>query len=289
MELPNSLHRSKYIEVVKELEEELKSVTSGGEKSEQALQSIQQKLDLIAGKYQNDEKIGPARYKLYDLQASIYYFDHQDDLALDFINHAIDLRGETYKKAEKLKQSLLSDSVSSTAENTDESKMSKSEKRKKLIGLEGWLAWYIVGQSLALLISIFSFFNTGFLTSSDVDQLNEYQAGLGDTIQTLSAVEDLAIFIYAALVITTLVLIFRKRKLAKALAITTLIYAAAYGVADYVTVVSIFESSGLSQEPSVQESISTYAGDVGRSLVGAFIWVPYFIYSKRVKATLTKT
>lgn len=288
MELPYAKHREKYVELIKELEEELKSITGNGEVSDLSLHDIQQKLDIVADKYQGDEKIGTARYKLYELQAFIHYFEHQDDKALDFIDQAVDLRGSTYPKAEKLKDALASNDNTKAPGYTYESKMSKAERRQKLIGLEGWLALFVVGQVLALLITVFRLFTGGTLSPSDVSALNQYQTGLGDTIQNLTVFENLMIVTYIVLIITTLVMLFKKRKLAKSFAIATLVFAAIYGIVDYAIASSVFDSSGLSQNSELQSLLSKYAGDIGRSIIAAFIWVPYFMVSKRVKATLIK-
>ena len=286
MQLPHSQARQKYIEQIKVVEANLKDATSG-EKDKALLAQVQKRLDSLAEKYQFSKEIGTARYKLYELQALVHYFNGHDDDALDFINQAIDTRGETYAKAEKIKQRLsLGDSYVTKTVNPD--KMTKEQRRKQKIGLEGWLALFVVGQILALLITIFRFFADGFMSSSDISALNEYQHGLGDTLQALTAFENVAIVVYVALIITTLVLLFRWRKLAKPFAIATLIFAAVYGTIDYAVASSVFESSGLSGNTEIQAMMSKYSGDVGRSVIGAFIWVPYFLISKRVKRTLIK-
>ena len=286
MQLPHSKTRQAYIEHVKVIEANLKDATSG-EKNQSLLFQVQKHLDTLAEKYQYSEELGTARYKLYELQALVHYFNGRDDDAMDFINQAIETRGDNYARADKLKAQLRAKTADSQ-KITDPKNMTKQERRKKLIGLEGWLALFIVGQFLALFLTVFRFFADGFISSSDVSDLNEYQHGLGDTLQALAAFENIAILVYVALIITTLVLLFRKRKLAKPFAIATLMFATVYGIIDYAVASSIIESSGLSGSAEIQSMMSKYSGDVGRSIIGALIWVPYFIVSKRVKATLTK-
>ena len=104
MQLPQSKARQTYIEQVKVIEANLKDATSG-ETNKSLLLLVQKRLDSLAEKYQFSEEIGTARYKLYELQALVHYFSGHDD-ALDFINQAIETRGETYAKAEKLKKQL---------------------------------------------------------------------------------------------------------------------------------------------------------------------------------------
>jgi hypothetical protein len=107
MELPHSKQRQKYIDEIREIESSLKEATSGSI-SVDRLRLLQSQLDKMATQYQYKDEIGPARYKLYEIQAFIYYFERKDEGALDFITQAIEMRGTSYPKAERLKVQIVS-------------------------------------------------------------------------------------------------------------------------------------------------------------------------------------
>ena len=111
MELPHSKARQTYIEQIKIVEANLKDATTGNI-DPTLLSQVQKRLDALASKYQYSEEIGTARYKLYELQALVHFFKEDDDAALDFINKAIDIHGNGYARAEKLKSQLLKKSES---------------------------------------------------------------------------------------------------------------------------------------------------------------------------------
>lgn len=287
MNLPKSKAKELYAAEIRVIESSLKAATAD-QQDDHLLSLAQKRLDKLAEKYQYDEEVGVSRYKLYELQALIHYFGGNDQDAIRFINVAVETRGESYARAEKLKQQLKTSDFSDN-ESAIPKNMTKQESRKQLIGLEGWLALFIVGQIFALLITIFNLFKDGlFLSSSDVDLYNQYQSGLGDTLQALTNFENISLIVAAGLISTTLTLLFRKKKLAKAFAITTILFLAVYSVIDYAVVSSIFESANLTQYDDVSIVISEAAGNTGRNIIAAAIWIPYFLISKRVKRTLTK-
>lgn len=283
MQLPHSENRQKYIDQIKVVEANLKDATSG-EKDKALLALVQKRLDSLAEKYQFSEEIGTARYKLYELQALVHYFNGHDDDALDFINQATEMRGETYAKAEKLKKQLsLGDSYLSKTTNPD--KMTKEQRRSQKIGLEGWLAFFIVGTSIGILLGVINLLGYG----SAFNDLASVQNDAPDYVAAMTPVlwfEILTNMLSIGLAIWLIVLLAKHRKLAKNVAIAYLVSSAALLIIDYAWAASVFDTFNVTQY--VQAEMSKAAGDVGRGVIAAFIWVPYFLISKRVKRTLTK-
>jgi hypothetical protein len=116
MELPPTKVRQEYIDEVKVIEANIKDIASGTAPPELYKYS-QEKLDSLAKHYQNNEQLGTARYKLYELQALLYYFQNRDDDALEFIKQAIEVKGASYKRAEQLIDQLKSAPVEPSSHN----------------------------------------------------------------------------------------------------------------------------------------------------------------------------
>jgi len=107
MELPVSKLREEYADEIKVIEANIKDIASGTAPQELYRYS-QDKLDKLAERFQDKEQLGTARYKLYELQALLYYFQERDADALEFIQQAIETKGSSYKRAEQLIEQIQS-------------------------------------------------------------------------------------------------------------------------------------------------------------------------------------
>lgn len=281
MQLPHSKTRQTYIEQIKVVEANLKDATSR-ERDKALLALVQKRLDSLAEKYQYSDEIGTARYKLYELQALVHYFNGHDDDALDFINQAIDMRGETYAKAEKLKNQL-SPGDSYLTKTTNPDKMTKEQRRDQKIGLEGWLAYFIVGLGIAIIYNIFQIF-TYPSAFNEIESVRSQAPGFVAAMMPALWFEVFQFAALAAVAIWLIVLLAQHKRLAKRVAIAFLVANIVLGVVDYAWASSIFSEYNI----NVDSEMSKQGGSIGRAIIFSCIWIPYFLVSKRVKATLTK-
>ncbi len=107
MELPATKLREEYADEIKVIEANIKDIASGSAPQE-LYEYSQNKLDNLANRFQDNERLGTARYKLYELQALLYYFKNRDEDALAFIQQAVEMRGSSYKRAAQLIEQIQS-------------------------------------------------------------------------------------------------------------------------------------------------------------------------------------
>lgn len=107
MDMPAAKLREEYADEIKVIEANIKDIASGTAPQE-LYEYSQSKLDNLANRFQDNERLGTARYKLYELQAVLYYFQNRDDDALAFIQHAVEVKGSSYKRAEQLIEQIES-------------------------------------------------------------------------------------------------------------------------------------------------------------------------------------
>ncbi|MCA9350353.1 DUF4234 domain-containing protein [Candidatus Saccharibacteria bacterium] len=107
MDMPAAKIREEYADEIKVIEANIKDIASGTAPRE-LYEYSQNKLDNLANRFQDNERLGTARYKLYELQALLYYFQNRDEDALAFIQQAIEVKGSSYKRAEQLIEQIES-------------------------------------------------------------------------------------------------------------------------------------------------------------------------------------
>ena len=107
MDMPAAKLREKSMQMKsKLLKRMLKDIASGT--APELYEYSQSKLDNLANRFQDNERLGTARYKLYELQALLYYYQDRDEDALAFIQQAVEVKGSSYKRAEQLIEQIES-------------------------------------------------------------------------------------------------------------------------------------------------------------------------------------
>jgi hypothetical protein len=119
---------------------------------------------------------------------------------------------------------------------------------------------------------------------NDISTFEATNAALYNDFQQILWFEVIQFGLAIIAVITLIVLIFQQKRIARTVAIGLMVGIIILGAIDYFWASAIFAQHDL----DVQSELVTAAGSVGRSIVTAAIWIPYFFVSKRVKATLTK-
>lgn len=248
-----------------------------GDIDEGKADKAQQLLNKATGLLIEDpSNVNPRCYVLYEDQAILYWINGKKDKAIELSLIARKVKGDG---------NLLTESgvnlLSMTKNQPASVSISKDE--TKLIGVGGWLAFFVISLAISTIWTLYNFFKDGIgLSFSDIADINAYKEGLGDIFSSFIAFENIALVIYVALLVCTLIFILRKKRLAKHIAIVTLAYCAVYSLVDYLVAYRIFSDAGLSSY------LSEYSNTISRGVIYAAVWIPYMCASNRVKLTLTK-
>ena len=98
-----SVSRQGYYKSITALEKQLKDPELLIDK----VPKLQEQLVKIAEKYQDDESIGQERYKIYELQALIFFYQDNDEEALNLLDSARTVYGESYDYERNLRKQIL--------------------------------------------------------------------------------------------------------------------------------------------------------------------------------------
>jgi hypothetical protein len=145
-----------------------------------------------------------------------------------------------------------------------------------LEGLSGWLVLVAIGLVSSPFVMLYTILtvNLPFLTDS------RYQPYLSShpAFAALAAFEVITNIIFIASVLALAYLFFTKRKAFPTFMILYLATQCGVILFDTIAVHILVPSANLT---------ASYA-TVARSLIGALVWIPYFVFSRRVKATFVR-
>lgn len=145
----------------------------------------------------------------------------------------------------------------------------KDKKSEKYVGLDGWLAWFILGLAISFGFSIYNTFSYKQLLSTD---------GLQGYKGTLSFIVG-SFVILACMQLVSFILILKKKKLGRWLIIATLIY----GIVIYAVIANLLNRIYGQVGKSVPQQTTA---DISRDVFLSIVWALYFIFSRRVRRTL---
>ncbi len=261
-----------YREQLHVLAAQLQAAQRASDRAKQ-LECLQLKLDLLTGLYRADEQLGTRRYKLAELQAHIYSLQGHDEAALREIEQAICVRGESYPAAERLLARL-----------EGRTSFPASPDGHHLQGVTGWLGLYVLGLILTIILLLVSFLSTAD-SFGTFHSIHATMASVYSTIAPLFWYDLLCEVVLIGLGIFTLIALLQRRHSAKNLAIGFMLLLAVFSYIDFGLAGHVTRAfSGLDFGSLISDS----ATSVGRNIVYALIWIPYFLISRRVKRTLTR-
>lgn len=145
------------------------------------------------------------------------------------------------------------------------------DKKAKLVGLDGWLAWFMLGLLISCGYSVYNAFSYRQLLSAQ---------GLDNYKGTVTFIV-IGFFVLAIMQAVSFYMIFKKRVVGRVLVILTLIL----GIVIYGTISALLNSIYSKINKSVPMDVTN---EISRDIVLSVIWIFYFYFSRRVKLTLTE-
>lgn len=166
---------------------------------------------------------------------------------------------------------------------TNNTTTSPATSPQSLHGVRGWLLFFVIGLGIA---GVYNLVQLASYPGAFKELESAAPASLAfvNDLRPILQFEVLQFALAIAVIVTLIVLIIKQKRIAKPIAIGLLIGIIITGTIDYFWASAVFAEHNL----NVQTELQKAAGMVGRSVVAAAIWIPYFLVSKRVKQTLTK-
>lgn len=234
------------------------------EKAQAILNKISK--ELIADK----DIIGPRLYIVYENQAMLHWIDGNKDEARDFAKIAIDVKGGG---------DLFTETANDFIDDVQDKTKTKSIKPDaKLVGLHGWLAWFVV----SLIITIFYSFYSSIIGFTHTGTYTPEVTVAYPSFPSLINFENMVILLIAIFGLFLLVMIIKLKRKAIKFAVGYSIAIIAFEFIDTFLIYSIFTGNQAALDGAFKD------GMIVRTITLNFIWIVYFIFSKRVKLTLTK-
>jgi hypothetical protein len=258
------------------------------EVTQSKLNSLQKTLDNL------DDELEEPNYRLYELQSIIYYAENNKTKAMEFIGDALSLQSdvtnysktgallaEIYVESKNISKSeddnsLLNEGEDEFIEKSEKDKVNEEEikeLRKKYSGkFEGWLALY----TLRIVFIPFVFIFDIISSHSEFSGLESVPSSVERYLLFVTLFEGSAVVLSLAIWF----MYFKKKK-------STIVYAR---ILEISLVVLYFIAGLWSQFIFRELDVSSNGEDVRLMVYGfvAFIWVFYWMWSKRVIATFIK-
>lgn len=150
---------------------------------------------------------------------------------------------------------------------------------KNYNGVKGWLLVLVVVLGIGLVMNIF-----GFSRNLDVlgDPSTTAAFELYPALKSILYFEIAVLAAAAVAGLTSMIMIVKRKKIAKYVVGGLLIGVIITGIID-----TVWLNSVLADNPAALEEVDT-TKDMMQAIVVACLWIPYLAISKRVKATLTQ-
>lgn len=146
-----------------------------------------------------------------------------------------------------------------------------TDKKARLTGLGGWLAWFTVGLVVSCGYSVYNAFSYRPLLSAQ--GLDHYKGTIAFIV--------IGFIVLAIMQVVSLYQIFKRRASGRLLVILTLVL----GMVIYGTISALLNSIYSKIDKPVPADVT---GEVSRDITLSVIWIFYFYFSRRVRLTLTE-